>query len=76
MLKWVGKDITNGAVDRLSELITKTDWPALAGRFPVAGTIIKLIPDIKSGYDKMTAEEKAEFWKNALITGAKIGATI
>lgn len=32
--------------------------------------------DIYSGYSSMSAEEKASFWKNVLITGAKAGAAV
>lgn len=38
--------------------------------------VVDLIPVAYDAYQKMTPDEKAEFMKNALIIGAKVGASV
>lgn len=74
MFGFAGKQAVDGAIERIKEVaggITPEKIDVFlkehAPKFPI-------LNDIKRGYDKMDDEEKAEFWKNVMIAGAKLAA--
>jgi hypothetical protein len=74
MFNWIGKQATDGAIERIKSFILDTPWSYYSKQFPIIGILLRIEPDIKAGYDKMTPDEKADFWKSVMIMGAKIGA--
>lgn len=74
MFMFDGKDVVNGAVKRLSEIVsginpnTINEWfTTKAEQIPVLGIFVQ-------GYEAMTPEEKAEFAKNIMLAGAALAA--
>lgn len=76
MFNFVGKQAMDGATSRLTEKLKKFDFYKTAEEIPVLGQMLPMWKDIKAGYNSMSDEERSEFWKNVMITGAKIGTKI
>lgn len=70
----VGKNIVDGAVKRIVELISGFDGSkindslsSLSEKIPIVGVFVK-------GFNAMTPEEQAKFAKNLMLAGASIAA--
>lgn len=70
----VGKRIADGALSRIGNRIKTFDINQCAKEIPIVGQLLPMWDDVKSGYNSMTPEQRSEFWKNVMITGAKLGA--
>ena len=74
MFNFVGKQAVDGAIAQLGERLKGFDMNALASQIPVIGQIMPMWDDVKAGYNSMTPDEKAAFWKNIMIAGAAMAA--
>lgn len=70
----VGKNIADGALKRIGELISNLDGSKIndglnsfAEKIPLVGIFVK-------GFNAMTPEEQAEFAKNIMLAGAALAA--
>ena len=77
MFNFIGSQAVDGAIQsiegKLSALTPQAIGTWLKG-LPVAAQILPLWGDMEAGYNAMTPEEKATFWKNLFIAGAALAA--
>jgi hypothetical protein len=86
MFGFIGADAVSGGLKKIQDLVTKSDPNAIQYFFesalskykdiPVIGFLASVSGDIKAGYDAMSPEQKAEFWKNCMVAGAKLAAKV
>lgn len=74
--KNIGRNAVEGAIKRIEEKAQRFSPDDFFRVFPAFGGLAGMYNDIKGGYEKMTPDEKSEFWKNLLIAGAKLGARL
>lgn len=69
-----GPKAIESALSSLGEKLKGFDIANLAAQIPVIAQIMPMWDGIKSGYNSMSEEQKAEMWKNLMIAGAKLAA--
>lgn len=82
MFENIGAQIVTGAIDnlkwRLSNM-TAEQVQVFIDTFlvkykdiPIVSTIIQMWDDIKAGYNLLTPEQRAEFWKDVFLVAMKL----
>ena len=77
MFNFIGEQAVEGAfikIDAWLKSLTPQNIQTYFGSLPIVAQIVGFSGDIKAGYDQMTPDEKATFWKNIMIAGAAIAA--
>lgn len=77
MFNWIGANAVDGALEKIDgwlKSLTPQSIQTYFGNLPIVAQIAGFSGDIKAGYDSMTPEEKASFWKNIMIAGAALAA--
>lgn len=84
MFEWAGAQALDGFLKHFGDSV-KSLTPQQAEAFFAECPVIKqlldarttggqIMADMFAGYNKMSPDEKAEFWKNLEIAGAKLAA--
>jgi hypothetical protein len=77
MFKFAGEQAVEGAkskIDSWLKSLTPQSVEAYIGQLPILAQIKGFSGDIKAGYDSMSPEQKATFWKDIMIAGAALAA--
>lgn len=64
----------NAVVSASAQKLQGVDLAGAAKKAPIIGDLVGLYEGFRSGLDAMTPEQKAEFYKNLMIAGAKLAA--
>ena len=68
-----GADL-NAVVLASAQKLQGVDIASAIVKAPIVGDLVGVYNGFKSGLNAMTPEEKAEFYKNLMIAGAKLAA--
>jgi hypothetical protein len=77
MFNFVGSQAFSGflsGADSFLKGLTPQSISGYVSKLPVLAQIEGLSGDIKAGYDAMSPDQKATFWKDLMIAGAALAA--